>query len=66
MIIQQQSQFQPIVITIETLVELEALRIALGYLSYNKVAGNSAPPRPHHDVIVGVYDQLKDLCCKQS
>jgi hypothetical protein len=60
-ITQEKQQFQPIVITIETLVELEALRIVVGCISYNKVAENSANPDQHHQVIVSMFHQLKDL-----
>jgi hypothetical protein len=62
MIIQQeQPKFQPIVITIETLIELEALRIAVGHISYNKVADNSITPAQHYDTISDIYKQLKTL-----
>jgi hypothetical protein len=61
-ITQEQPKFQPIVLTIETLIELEALRIAVGSLSYNQVVvEGSESPRQHYDVIVGVYKQLKTL-----
>jgi hypothetical protein len=58
---QQPPQFQPITITIETLVELEALRIAFGRISYNKVSENSLTPMQHWGVISNMYKQLKDL-----
>jgi hypothetical protein len=58
---QQQPQFQPIVVTIETLMELEALLIAVGNISYDDVAENSSTPRQHYDTIEGIYRRLKDL-----
>jgi hypothetical protein len=58
---QQQPQFQPIVITIETLMELEALRIALGRISYNKVAENSLTPEQHYDAIKDMHAQIINL-----
>jgi hypothetical protein len=58
---QQPPQFQPIVITIETLIELEALLVAVGNISYDDVAENSLTPSEHYDAIEGIYRRLKDL-----
>jgi hypothetical protein len=58
---QQQVQFQPVVITIETLIELEALRIAVGSISYDIIAARSLTPALHDNAIGFLHEQLNNL-----